>query len=75
MDKTTLEQKIIRETKMLSEDSLHEILNFVLFIKSKKLRKTYEKGLSDDLNDLNNLSLTHLEEEFKNYKELYPHES
>ncbi len=74
MDKAILEQKIIKETKTLSEDSLHEILNFVLFIKSKKLIKNYEKGLSDDLDALNNISLTHLEEEFKNYKELYPHE-
>jgi Zn-dependent peptidase ImmA (M78 family) len=36
--------------------------------------KSFEKKVETELSDLNEMSLIHLEEEFSNYKELYPRE-
>ena len=48
------------------------------FIKTKKFKssteKYYEHGVNNNLTELNQMSLIHLEEEFTNYKETYPHE-
>jgi len=76
MSKAELEKLILEETKELSTDILMEVLDFIQFIKAKKYnrtrRKSFEKKLVKELTDLNNISLAHLEEEFANYKELYP---
>ncbi|RMD92482.1 MAG: hypothetical protein D6813_05840 [Calditrichaeota bacterium] len=78
MSKAELEKLIMEETKELSSDILMEVLDFIQFIKAKKYkrttRKSFEKKLAKELTDLNNISLIHLEEEFANYKELYPRE-
>ncbi len=78
MSKTELEKLILEETKELSTNTLMEVLDFIQFIKAKQYkrprRKTFEKKLAKELTSLNNMSLAHLEEEFANYKELYPHE-
>jgi hypothetical protein len=78
MSKAELEKMITDETKNLSIESLTEILDFIQFIKAKKYKrarkKSFEKRLTDELADLNEISLIHLEEEFANYKELYPRE-
>ncbi len=69
---------IIEETKEMSTDVLMEVLDFIQFIKAKKYKKirgkSFEKKFAQELTDLNNISLTHLEEEFADYKELYPRE-
>lgn len=78
MSKAELEKLILEETKELSTDILLEILDFIQFIKTRKYkrirRKSFEKESAKELTDLNNISLAHLEEEFANYKELYPRE-
>ncbi|MFX0204119.1 MAG: hypothetical protein ACFFCW_49100, partial [Candidatus Hodarchaeota archaeon] len=78
MSKVLLEKTIIEEIKDLPFEALNEILDFIKFIKAKKIKNlikdSIEKTLSDELSELNTGSLTHLEEEFANYKEHYPHE-
>ncbi|GAB4363728.1 MAG: hypothetical protein Kow0042_01840 [Calditrichia bacterium] len=78
MSKAELEKLIIKETKELSKNNLIKVLDFIQFIKAKKYkkarRKSFEQNLVKELSDLNNISLAHLEEEFANYKELYPRE-
>ena len=78
MSKATLEKKIIKETKDLSFDSLNEVLDFIQFLKYKKSDKRTEQhiknSISKDLSELSQDSLNHLEQEFKDYKETYPHE-
>lgn len=78
MSKAELEKLILEETKELSIDILIEVLDFIQFMKAKKYkrtgRKSFENKLVKELTDLDNISLAHLEEEFANYKELYPRE-
>lgn len=79
MSKVLLEKMIIEETKDLSFETMNEILDFIQFVKEKKhknfIKKSFEKNINYDLNELNKVSLIHLEEEFSNYKELYPYEA
>ena len=79
MSKALLEKMIIEETKKLSFETLNEILDFIQFVKSKKLKniaeKSFGKSINNKLTELNQTSLIHLEEEFSNYKEIYPHEA
>jgi glutaredoxin 2 len=78
MSKAIIEKMIIEETKNLSSEALNEILDFIQFIKTKKykklLKETFEENITTNLNELNTVSLIHLENEFANYKEKYPHE-
>jgi len=78
MTKVLLEKMIIEETKGLSFQTLNEILDFIQFIKVKKIKNrvadSIKKDINIELSELNTVSLMHLEEEFSNYKELYPHE-
>ncbi|MFQ5824074.1 MAG: hypothetical protein ACE5JB_08470 [bacterium] len=75
MTKALLEQMILEETKNLSTETLYEILDFIKFKKLKTYgKKSFEKNIKTELSDLNEISLIHLEEEFSNYKELYPRE-
>ena len=62
---------ILEETKHLSDDLLKEVLDFVLFLKSKSQKSLTETQV---LSSLQQSELTHLENEFKNYKLLYPNE-
>jgi hypothetical protein len=79
MTKVLLEKMIIEETKGLPFQTLNEILDFIQFIKAKKIKNRVADSLENDidieLSELNTVSLMHLEEEFSNYKELYPYES
>ncbi|MFQ5822402.1 MAG: hypothetical protein ACE5I5_20700 [Candidatus Heimdallarchaeota archaeon] len=78
MSKAELEKIIVEETKELSKETLIEVLDFIHSIKAKKpkvaTKKSFEKKVVKELADLNESSLTHLEEEFANYRELYPRE-
>lgn len=78
MGKLELKQKIIEETESFPIEVLTEVLDFVQFLKVKKSKHfsvdTFGKKLTDELYDLSQLSLTHLEEEFHNYQETYPYE-
>ena len=72
------EKLILKETKGMPSYALDEILDFIQFIKEKKLKKkrkdTLQNNIHLELSMLNQKELFHLEEEFKDYKELYPRE-
>ena len=73
-------QTILHETEGLSWNALHEVLDFVRFLKGKEQRThhqllTKEQDIHQTLQTAEVDSLAHLEEEFANYKELYPHEA
>ena len=68
MNAQQIEQKILQHTRDLPEKAQLEILDFVLFLWNKN------KSMKADLSSLNKTELDHLEEEFKNYKELFPYE-
>jgi hypothetical protein len=60
---------IQQETKHLPDDLLKEVLDFILFLKSKS-----HDSSTDALSSLQQSELIHLEQEFENYKTLYPNE-
>jgi hypothetical protein len=60
---------ILKETKHFPDDLLKEVLDFVLFLKNKNESPSSEHKV---LSALQEEELFHLEEEFKNYKDLYP---
>ena len=68
MDAYQIEQKILQHTRELSEASLLEVLDFVLFLQNKN------NSMRSDLSALNKAELIHLEEEFVDYKERFPYE-
>jgi len=78
MTKEVVEKMIVEETKNLSFETLSEILDFIQFLKTKKhpdfLSGTFKEDIESDLNKLGTVSLLHLEDEFTDYKEKYPHE-
>lgn len=71
MNATQLEKELLRYTKGLPKDALQEILDFIQFIRQKRI-----KGPTDDiaaeLSSLDHAQAVHLEDEFKDYKKLYP---
>jgi hypothetical protein len=72
-----IEKLILKETTGLPHVALNEVLNFILFIKEKKLKKgddTFRNNLESDLSLLDHKEMVHLEEEFKDYKRLRPRE-
>ena len=78
MTKPELNKRIVEETHGLSTATLSEVLDFIKFLKGKELKlseeKIFENRVADELDELNKVSLVHLEEEFAHYKELYPYE-
>lgn len=76
MNRALLEKIIFEETKNLSQETLSEILDFIRFKKLKKImgNKSIEQQIKQELTSLNEISLIHLEEEFRNYKERFPYE-
>ncbi len=71
MNVTQIETQILQNTKGLPADALQEILDFVQFIRVLKLKSSLD-DLSMELSILDKSEAKHLEEEFKNYKVLYP---
>ena len=73
-----IEKQILKETQGLTSNTLNEILDFILFIKNKRLKVIKKKVAKDNLNlelsNMNQKELLHLEKEFKDYKEIYPHD-
>jgi hypothetical protein len=77
MNKLEMEKTILEESKGLSLAALREVLDFVQFIKSKRMeggRMALVDNVKRELSELDKTSLAHLEAEFKDYKELYPYE-
>jgi hypothetical protein len=73
MKLSKLESELIRCTKGLPKDVLREILDFAQFIRFKKMNKSTD-NLTKELYLLSTSETEHLEEEFKDYKKLYPSE-
>lgn len=71
MNAAEIETQILQNTKGLPADALQEILHFVQFIRERRLKFSLD-DLSMKLSVLDKSEAKHLEEEFKNYKELYP---
>jgi len=74
-----VEKLISDEIRGLSIYSLDEVLDFIRFIRQKEFKKIKKEVFnSDNLNSelilMYRKELSHLEEEFQNYKELYPRE-
>ena len=63
-------EMILEESKTLPEDKLREVRDFVLFLKKISAANSQETILAKMQED----ELVHLEEEFLNYKTLYPNE-
>ncbi len=79
MANVEIAQTIINETQDLSIKALREILNFIRFIRLREQQEMNKHSLAEnnidsELRALDTSSLAHLEEEFANYRELYPHE-
>lgn len=70
MSTEDLEQKITNSTKGLPEHLLQEILDFIEFVILKRTEK--EQSINRVLTSLDAEELVHLEEEFHDYKEVYP---
>ena len=70
MKLSVLKKEIERQTEDLPEEILREILDFIQFLRIKK--QTDNIDLSAELSQLNLSEQSHLEEEFKDYKTVYP---
>ena len=66
-----LEKTLLEYTRGLPKDALQEILEFVQFIRQKKLKGSAD-NLKAELSQLNKSQNAHLDDEFKDYKKLYP---
>lgn len=73
MQTLQFEKALIESTKGLPKDILKEILDFILFIREKRINKPME-NISTELTRLNISQISHLEQEFKDYKQIYPNE-
>lgn len=73
MNTAQLEKELLRYTKGLSKEALQEVIDFVQFLKLKK-NKSASDNLTEELSLLNDSQTSHLEEEFADYKKLYPSE-
>lgn len=73
MNTTQLENELLRYTKGLSKEALREVIDFVQFLRQKRI-KSSSNSLSQDLSIMSSEQTVHLEEEFKDYKKLYPSE-
>lgn len=73
MHNIAIEKEIIQGTRKLSNDALREVLDFVKFMKFKEENdQAFQKSVKSGLRSLGNSALSHLEEEFMDYKEKYP---
>lgn len=73
MTNTQLEEKLIQYSKGLPEDDLQEILDFIQFIRQKRMKKSVD-NITAELSDLSYSQAAHVEEEFTDYRQLYPSE-
>ena len=73
MQMTTLqfEKIFIWYTRYLPKEMLMEILDFIQFLRERKLNKSSD-NLTEELTKLSHSQVKHIEKEFINYKQLYP---
>jgi len=65
-----LEKAVLEYSKGLPKEALKEILDFIQFIRQKKS----PDNVTSELTRLDSSQAIHLEEEFKDYRQLYPSE-
>jgi hypothetical protein len=63
---------ILKETEGLSKTALKEVFDFILFLKYKSKKQVASENVYADLVNLDTNEMKHLEEEFVDYKKLYP---
>ena len=73
MNASQIENQIIQNAKGLPADLLQEILDFIQFLKFKKAGVIID-SVQSNLSELDSSETAHLEEEFNDYKKVYPHE-
>lgn len=73
MSITQLEKKLLKSTKGLSESTLQEVIDFVQFLRLKKSKKSLD-SITTELSGLSSSETEHLEDEFKDYRKIYPSE-
>jgi len=72
MTTSQIQKTLYNYTKGLPKDALQEVLDFVQFIRQRTLK--YSGKATKKKSSLSSSQTLHLEEEFKNYKLLYPSE-
>lgn len=73
MTTTQLEKEILQQSKGLPKEVLKEVIDFIQFLRQKKMMAS-ANDIYKERSNLNFLENDHLEEEFKNYKQIYPNE-
>lgn len=66
--------QIIKRLESLSQESLQELQLFLHFLQMREKMKPGMDDIGFDLAILDETERIHLENEFENYKERYPHE-
>lgn len=74
MSRAEIQTVLLDESSKLPATALEEVLDFVRFIQKKFSRQSEQDSISKSLSLLDAHENAHLEEEFKDYKELYPRE-
>lgn len=73
MNQTNYEQLIIAGIRNLSPERQREVADFVYFLRHREENDAdYEHLIESDLAALETDELKHLDEEFKDYDQLYP---
>jgi hypothetical protein len=73
MNQTSYEQVIIAGVRNLSPERQREVADFVYFLRQREENGVeYEHLIEADLAALEADELKHLDEEFKDYEQLYP---
>lgn len=73
----SIQTEILKTANGLSKKNLTAVLLYTKRLKSgdkKTKRKSNVKNIKSDLRVLSDIHITHLEQEFKDYKKLYPRE-
>ena len=73
MNTSQIENQIMQNSKGLPVDILQEILDFIQFLKFKNAG-IISDSIQNNLSELDSSGISHLEEEFIDYKIVYPHE-
>lgn len=79
MNASNYEQIIVSSIKGLPPEALREVADFVYFLRRITDPESFEEEqfralVEQDLANLDENELKHLEEEFADYEKLYPHE-
>jgi len=74
MKREEVHGQILKRLEVLSQESLQEVHLFLHFLQMREKLKPGMDDIGFDLAILDERERIHLESEFKNYKERYPHE-